>query len=60
MPTPAYFDVLYKEKFNIVAGIEAETKFSWKMQDESPETKMARPEVYMLESYGKYMLGLRK
>jgi len=54
------FDVLYKDRFQIVAGIEAETKFSWKVQDELPETKMARPEVYMLESYGKYMLGFEK
>lgn len=49
-------DVTYREKFKIVTGIEAETKFSWPMETQFSETKIARPEVSILESYGKYML----
>jgi hypothetical protein len=39
-----------------VLGIEAETKFSWPMEAQFSVTKTARPEVTLLESYGKYML----
>lgn len=49
-------DVIYREKLKIVTGIEAETKFSWPMETQFSETKIARPEVSILESYGKYML----
>ncbi len=50
-------DVLYKERFRVVAGIEAETKFSWPMETQFSETKIARPEVSILESYGKYLIN---
>lgn len=53
-------DVLYKERLKIVAGVEAETKFSWPMETQFSVTKIARPEVYILESYGKYMLNFNK
>jgi hypothetical protein len=49
-------DVHYQERLQVVLGIEAETKFSWPMEAQFSVTKTARPEVCLLESYGKYML----
>jgi hypothetical protein len=54
--TSLLLDVLYKGKLQLVAGIEAETKFSWPIESQFSESKIARPEVYILESYGKYLL----